>query len=56
MIYICAQFDYIYQYFVCYSAIELGCRVGEALALRISDFDLKNQGLEQFRFSSFLVI
>ncbi|CDR26486.1 tyrosine-type recombinase/integrase [Staphylococcus schweitzeri] len=33
----------IYQYFVCYTAIELGCRVGEVLALKISDYDLKKQ-------------
>ncbi|MFA0980133.1 integrase, partial [Staphylococcus aureus] len=39
----------IYQYFVCYSAIELGCRVGEALALRISDFDLKNQTVHIYK-------
>ncbi|MCQ1326060.1 hypothetical protein NNH58_02200 [Staphylococcus aureus] len=39
----------MYQYFVCYTAIELGCRVGEALALRISDFDLKNQTVHIYK-------
>lgn len=39
----------IYQYFVCYTAIELGCRVGEALALRIADFDLKNQTVHIYK-------
>lgn len=33
----------VYQYYVCYTAIELGCRVGEALALKVTDFDFKNQ-------------
>lgn len=33
----------VYQYYVCYTAIELGCRVGEALALKITDFDLNKQ-------------
>ena len=33
----------VYQYYVCYQAIELGCRVGEALALKVTDFDFKNQ-------------
>ncbi|REH95120.1 site-specific integrase [Staphylococcus felis] len=33
----------IYQYFVCVTAIELGCRVGEVLAIKMNDIDFENQ-------------